>query len=193
MRRSTTTLWGVMILALAATNAWGHGIDLFARVEGTAIKGTMAYADGTPVANRPVRAFAPDGSVIQETTTDEAGHFTMPVTSPVRHRLVGEAGEGHRGLFTVSEAEVKLAFGEAGPQGGGTATATEGPTATAAIDQAALEAAIARQLGPLRDQLHAHDQRVRLRDVLGGIGYVFGLAGLYVLWKQRAKGSSTGR
>jgi nickel transport protein len=37
-------------------------------------------------------------------------------------------------------------------------------------------------LRPLREQHEAHDARVRLQDVLGGIGYIVGLAGLGLWW-----------
>lgn len=34
------------------------------------------------------------------------------------------------------------------------------------------------EVAALRDQLHEYEQRVRLRDILGGIGYIVGIAGL---------------
>lgn len=164
--------------------AGAHGVDLFARVEGSNLVGTMRFADGTPVSLRPVKAFAPDGSLLEETQTDEAGHFTLPVRELVRHRLVGEAGEGHRGLFTVSESEIRSAVstGEAAT-GAADAVAPMGDDAPVSLEM--VEAVVSRQLGPLRDQLHAHEKKVRLQDVLGGMGYIFGVLGLYVLVKQR--------
>lgn len=182
--RLTATILLILLVLGAARPAHAHGVDLFARVEGSNLVGSMAFADGTPVSHRPVKAFAPDGALLEETQTDEAGHFTLPIRAKVRHRLIGEAGEGHRGLYTVPETEIILVASEtdrsvvAGEESDG---AVEG----APISVQTLEAVVARQLGPLRDQLHAHEKKVRLQDAIGGIGYIFGVLGLYVLLKQR--------
>ena len=54
---------------------------------------------------------------------------------------------------------------------------------------AALELAVARQLRPLREELAVARSRASLRDVLGGIGYIIGLAGLALWWRTRGAGS----
>ena len=179
--------FSAFVLSSFLSTAWGHGVDLFARVEGTQLVGKVTFADGIPVKNAPVRAFAPDGSTMEEATTDESGAFTMPIRFNSRYRLVCEAGQGHRGLYTVPASEITETAVTRGDdeasispsQGGGAAISTGG------IDPVQLEALLARQLGPLRDQLHGYETQVRLRDVFGGIGYVFGLVGLYILVKKR--------
>jgi nickel transport protein len=47
--------------------------------------------------------------------------------------------------------------------------------------EAAIERAVARQIRPLREQLIAAEDRIRLQDILGGIGFIMGLTGL-ALW-----------
>jgi len=54
---------------------------------------------------------------------------------------------------------------------------------------AAMELAVARQLRPLRQELAAGRATASLRDVLGGIGYIIGLAGLALWWRARSGGS----
>ena len=54
---------------------------------------------------------------------------------------------------------------------------------------AAIELAVARQLRPLREELAAARSRASLRDVLGGIGYIIGLAGVALWWRTRGAGS----
>ena len=48
-----------------------------------------------------------------------------------------------------------------------------------------VEQAVARQLGPLRLELQQYADRVRLADLLGGIGFIFGLAGVALWWRSR--------
>jgi nickel transport protein len=50
-----------------------------------------------------------------------------------------------------------------------------------------VEQAVARQIRPLREALQAHEERVRMRDILGGIGYIVGLAGLALWWSSRRR------
>ena len=44
--------------------------------------------------------------------------------------------------------------------------------------EARIERAIARQIGPLREELANYDDKVRWHDVLGGLGYILGITGL---------------
>ena len=49
----------------------------------------------------------------------------------------------------------------------------------------AVEAAVARQIRPLREELLATRDALRLQDILGGLGYIFGLTGLALWWRSR--------
>ncbi|MEJ2456241.1 MAG: hypothetical protein P8103_19125 [Candidatus Thiodiazotropha sp.] len=55
------------------------------------------------------------------------------------------------------------------------------------VTEAALERAVARQIRPLREALQGYEEQVRLRDIIGGIGYIVGLAGLGLWWGRRRK------
>ncbi len=46
--------------------------------------------------------------------------------------------------------------------------------------------AVASQVRPLREQLNDYQDQVRFRDIVGGIGYIFGLAGI-TLWLRAAR------
>jgi hypothetical protein len=73
---------------------------------------------------------------------------------------------------------------------GGSAPVISGATFQSGPDpalEAAIERAVARQIGPLREQLLAAQERVLLRDVLGGLGYILGLTGLALWWTSRGR------
>jgi nickel transport protein len=53
--------------------------------------------------------------------------------------------------------------------------------------ESAIERAVARQIRPLREQLVAAEDRIRLQDILGGIGYIMGLTGLALWWASRRR------
>jgi len=41
-----------------------------------------------------------------------------------------------------------------------------------------IEKIVSKQLKPLREQLEAYQEKIFIHDVLGGIGYIFGVMGL---------------
>jgi nickel transport protein len=52
-----------------------------------------------------------------------------------------------------------------------------------------IETAVDRQVVPLRRQLDRFENTLRVRDVLGGIGYIFGIMGLlFFFLGRRSKG-----
>ena len=48
-----------------------------------------------------------------------------------------------------------------------------------------LEKAIAKQIKPLRREISALKEKSGLRDIIGGIGYIFGLLGLVAFLRER--------
>ncbi|WP_343867009.1 hypothetical protein [Caenispirillum bisanense] len=50
--------------------------------------------------------------------------------------------------------------------------------------------AVAREVNPLREQLEAYEEKVRLHDILGGLGWIAGLTGIafYILARRRSGG-----
>lgn len=52
---------------------------------------------------------------------------------------------------------------------------------------AAIEKAVAHQVRPLREAFAQSQARAQLQDILGGIGYILGIAGLGIWWTGRQK------
>lgn len=178
----------LMLCALAAGlypgAALAHNLRLFATVVGDAIEGTAYFTGGTKAQGADIKAIGPDGSVLGQTRSAGDGGFRLPVGGPVEHTLVADTGDSHRAQFTIRATEV-----------GGSPTATVPSTNPAnlsadrdiaqAIEQT-VDRALARQLAPLREQIDAYESKIRLHDILGGLGYIVGLAGLALWWTSRA-------
>jgi len=121
--------------------------------------------------------------------------------------------DGHRAEWRVAATESATSFAAARATGAevsaapGRAPATPAapasaadlvPTTTvvaAASDASSaelatlIERAVARQVRPLREELAQAQAQAQagLRDVLGGLGYIAGLAGLGLWWQQRRR------
>ena len=48
-----------------------------------------------------------------------------------------------------------------------------------------LEKTIAKQIKPLRKEIQALKEKSGIRDIIGGIGYIFGLLGVVALLRER--------
>ncbi len=163
--------------------AEAHRLELFARVEGRAIHGTASFHGGRPVAGATVEVRLVGGEVLASTVTDSEGRFAVPVDRQAPLEVVVFSRDGHA-------ARVRLAAAALPPEP--TAGATD---ATPRAQQEELAERVAklvseevcRQLVPLHDGLADLERRVAIRDVLGGLGYLLGLAGLaaYLLARRR--------
>ena len=66
-----------------------------------------------------------------------------------------------------------------------------GPEALQAMIDRSVEAAVARQIRPLLESYAAAEGRLRLNDIVGGIGMIVGLAGI-ALWLSARRGARAG-
>lgn len=189
-----------------------HKLHVYAEVEGTTIRGMAYFHGGTPAQEAKVEALGPDGRKLGETTTDAKGDFTLEAKHRCDVRLVVNAGGGHGGEFTVGADELPKslpAYGGQGPPKEKIPSPEETPaaetkpaagpasapaeTAPAAADEARLQKLIAEAVGdqvrPLERKLAEYQQKTRLSDVLGGIGYILGITGVlfYFLGARRKK------
>ena len=186
-----------LFACLFATAAHAHRMQVFASVEGGVVRGEAYYAPGGPVRGAKVEVHDPAGNVLFTLATDDTGAFSFTPAARTHHRIICESGDGHRETFTVFADELPETLPE--PEGAGTepvpaaAESTEpAPPPVAGADDAELpewvSRAVAREVRPLREALARYESRTRFRDILGGIGYVFGVAGVVLLLKTRRRG-----
>ena len=113
---------------------------------------------------------SPGGETFGETTTDAEGNFEYAGPHPAGTVVfVATAEDGHR-----AESELRNVAGSDAPA----------PRLVPA-DVSGMKS-YESQLTELHEAIDALENRLWLRDVVGGIGYIFGLAGLWALWKARA-------
>jgi nickel transport protein len=190
-----------LLAVLLPCAAQAHGLSVFARADGVVIEGMVYYQGMVPARAAHVTVFDPEGVLLNETLTDNQGRFTFQAARRVDHRIVADLKDGHRAEFSVPAAQLSAALPEVSPErspspGSLAAEGNEGVEAAAVASEAepaALEAmvdaAVARHVGPLREQIAAYEDKIRWHDVLGGIGYIIGLSGLACYFLGRRRGS----
>jgi nickel transport protein len=183
-----------MLLALPAP-ARAHQLHVFAQARGTMIVGHAFFASDIAARQVDVIARDPSGRELGRTKTDDDGNFTLAARVRVDYHFTVETPD-HAASCVLSAAELPDSL-PANPA----ASAEKPPTANAdiasrdsgaglksdpAVSDAGMEA-LQKQIEGLRRQIDQSEQRLRLRDILGGIGYILGLAGIAAYMKSRQK------
>ncbi|MGD8908438.1 MAG: hypothetical protein PVI92_03755 [Chromatiales bacterium] len=183
--RLTWILLGLLIsLPLSA-----HKLKVFAAAEGGKIVGRAYFVGGAGASGAVIHIIADDGRELARLEPDREGNFDYRIERPMTYRVVADSLDGHQASWTLRAEEFSASALDVGAM-----PAHEGPlpeldsTAVPNLSQITrVEQAVARQIRPLREALQAHEERVRMRDILGGIGYIVGLAGLALWWSSRRR------
>ena len=181
-------------LSLVATPVWSHKVNIFAYVEADSVRTESYFADGRKCVNVAVSLLDASGETLAAQQTNEEGMASLPVPAlPPQERsdlrVVLQASMGHRAEYVLSAGELWP-----GTISGRTADAqaAEDANRPTAVAGAALltQETMAQQLAPLvqavRD-LRREQERASVRDVIGGIGYILGLLGIYCYLRGRSR------
>ena len=180
----------VLFLALAST-AFGHKVYLFAWIEGDTVY-TESYLSGKKkVRGGLVKVFDPAGRKLLEGKTDEKGKFSFKIPRNTDLRIVLEATMGHKAEFFLKADDVS---GIEKSQATTSDRKSEVPSSSVVkvdIEQVKLlmEETLDSRLRPiLRTLATIQEERgPGLTEIIGGIGYIFGVMGLILYLKGRKK------
>ncbi len=185
MARSAPGIVLALLIALVPTPACAHKLNVFASAEGKTIRGKVYFSGGTPAQDVAVTALGPAGQPIAQAKTDQEGRFTIEARFHCDYRLLAETGDGHGGEFTLTASVLPNDLPP--PPGGDPKEAIESqrplvPPASAPSPSAAPVSsdqlqALRAEIVRLEEQLNAREDRLRLTDILGGIGYIAGITG----------------
>lgn len=148
------------------------------------IEGEIGLSNGTMApAGITVRMYNQAGEQLDETQTREGGVFQFITTQGGDLRFWANLSAGHVMDISLPADELPDQLSASNPS----AEPLAPPTESSATDQAALKhlvsRAVADQIRPLRKDLAAYKEAAKWHDVLGGIGYIFGLFGI-AAWVQ---------
>lgn len=209
-RFATFRLAVLALLALAAfpSPSLAHRVNLFAYVDNGKVVADCFYSKSSKVRQGTVVVTdLATGEELLRGTTDDAGAFSFPIPEAARAaghglKLTLVAGEGHQNETEISAEELGAAPAPAeavsapAPAAAPAVAAEPAPAPLAApaggLDEAALarivEQAVARQLAPVKQMLaQSRESGPGVTEIVGGIGYIFGLFGAAALWAGRRR------
>jgi nickel transport protein len=206
--------------------AEAHKLKAFATAEGPLVSGYAYFTPGGRAQLADVTITGPGDVEVLKTGVNGQGEFHFVAKQRVDYTITVDGGDSHIAKFMIHAADLPdslpapqdgkilpldpptataaatAAAADVAPdsQTGETATAAGSPAVANAIDPAALRAlireSVAREVNPLREQLDAFQESVGWRDVMGGLGYIFGLAGVayfFGTWRSNRRSEPASR
>jgi len=196
-------VWAVVlgVSFLLPSDACAHRVNIFAWVEGDTVLVECKYPDGREVHEGVIRVLDSGGKELLNGKTNAMGEFSFKIPQRDDLTIVLEAGMGHRADWLLSKQDLApageapkpepavpsqpVSENQAPPPVAKESALGAAPPPPAGIDQA-IEKALDKKLAPvLRMLAEMHEQKVQLRDVLGGIGYILGLVGVAAYFKRK--------
>ena len=174
---------------LCATSALAHRVNIFATWTGERIEGECYASDGDAVKGQTVVVHGPDGAELGRVTTNAEGGFVFAPPQCVTLRFLIDTADGHHAEFTVPATDM-ASGGAAAPQAAAQATEAA-PVAEATLPAAgdSVTGAVRKAVAPLERRIDKLETQIRFRDILGGIGYIWGVAGVVLYLRcRRPKG-----
>lgn len=179
IRPLLAALAALLILALPAE---AHRLKLFAQVTGDTIGGYGFYIGGGRPQGADLVVTTADGTEVGRLRTGDDGSFSFTPPTPGAYHLSLAGGDGHFAGLDISTDGAPTsqpAGSHPSAPAAGPADDLDGRIATA------VDAAVARQIRPLLEAYDAADGKVRFNDLLGGLGWIAGLFGLWALMRSR--------
>ena len=178
----------LLILTLAALPlpAMAHKVIFAVFKSGETIEGELGFSNGDMAPDARIEVFSDTGEVLGEAVTDADGFFLFTPTQPVRHVFKANLGAGHIAETDMSAEDVADILGVAAIASETSAAPSPVTANTGMVvaslspeERLAIAEAVRDEIRPLRREIAAYREKNDLQTVLGGIGYIMGLFGLY--------------
>ncbi|MFT5699430.1 MAG: nickel transport protein [Desulforhopalus sp.] len=172
-----------------------HKVRIFAWSEGDTIHTEAKFSGGKAAQNATVTVIEMStGTELLHGTTDKQGLFQFPVpkTDSAELDIVINSGDGHKNSWRY----------ELDPSPGKTTTLAKQNVAASTVDTepsksvtfseqqltTLMDNLLEAKLAPIRRQLaEQQEQTPSFQDIIGGIGYILGLAGIAAYMKSKKK------
>lgn len=203
----------LILMVLWLSPAWAHKVNIFAWVEGDTVYTESKFSGGKKVRHGKVFVYDEKGNLLLEGVTNEQGEFSFKIPGKTALSIELDATMGHANAWRISREEIQEALGETPEpeepvQEEQTAANTQGESAdntvmtppervpqpaavpgiTLADIEKTVEKALDSRLKPINRMLvESTDHKPTINDILGGIGYILGLAGVGAYFHYRSR------
>lgn len=199
-----------LLFSLAlTTSAFAHGLNVFAWLENDHILVQCDFGQNRPATGAAISVYDNvDKRELLQGRTDAQGRFAFRVPDVIREGhgllIVADAGQGHRGEWTMDAAELYSAaslaagFDQAAIQArqddsahihvqmAPAGSALNHPAPTAEQIRNVVQEALELKLAPIRQEIAMRSSSgPTFTEIIGGIGWIIGLIGIGMYFKAR--------
>jgi nickel transport protein len=182
-------LFTLLVVAGSSSSALAHKATIFAWVEGDTIVTESKFSGGRRAVNSPVHVYDGKGREILNGKTDEKGEFSFKLPEITDLKIVLEAGMGHRAEWRIPEAELRGDV-DVPPESGEIQEPPPEGSALLSREEVKqiVEDSLDTKLRPITRRLAEMEEKgPSVTEILGGIGYIFGLMGVALYFKSRGR------
>ena len=180
------------LLLTRSPSVHAHKVYLYAWIEGDRVHTESYFSGGKKVRTGLIKVFDLSGNKILEGKTDEKGEFSFKITEKRGLRIVLDAAMGHRAEYILEVNEKpEAAVGSDKTSKNKESRIIQSPVFQVDTEHIKLlvEDVIDSRLKPIIKTLTKiqEDRGPGLTEIIGGIGYIFGLMGIILYIKSRKK------
>ena len=200
-KRHNGTIY-LLILFFAATliistnlPAFAHKVTIFAWVEGDTVFTESKFSGGKKTIGAQVLVFDRDGKQLLEGKTDSNGKFSFKIPKRTDLRIVLNAAMGHKAEWRIPESEIRETGGILEKKGTNHSPQPLNVGLSKEEIKELIEDTLDQKLRPIvRMMTESQSKGPSVTEIVGGIGYIFGLMGVALYFKGRkAKRSEESR
>ncbi|TDO92173.1 nickel transport protein [Halanaerobium saccharolyticum] len=170
------------VLLFSTSAVLAHGVHLDAYVEGDKIIAEASFSGGAAIKNSEINIYDEHGHLLNTSQTDENGiaEFKIPVLEDLR--LVLNDNLGHQAQYIIERSKLPAEFQSSDPESKRGAANVVSEEQLRKIVREELN----KKLAPINHNLvKLANSGPGMTEIIGGIGYIFGLMGLYFYFKKR--------
>jgi len=198
----------IIFVILFDMPAFAHKVTIFAWVEGDTVYTRSKLSKGKRVKNSSVIVFDSDGNKLLEGKTDEKGEFSFKIPKKTALKVVLKASMGHMAEWTIPVEEINPedVSNNSKPESDlkdSYETSSRSQTINSGTDLSVLseshgiskqeikkliDESLDRKLLPVMNMLtDLYRGGPGQTEIIGGIGYIFGLVGVAMYFTSRRK------
>ncbi len=175
---------------MPASVVFAHKANIFAYIEGDTVYTESYFLDGTKMKGGIVEVYGGQGIKLLEGKTDEKGEFNFKPPKKDDLEIVLIASLGHKNSYILSADELVGIIASEKPQEPESIESEVKGVMQVDLEEIKriIDSSLDEKLKPIMKQLtKAQQKEVSFTEVVGGVGYIFGIVGIILYFASRKK------
>ncbi|MBL7130998.1 MAG: hypothetical protein ISS45_06330 [Candidatus Omnitrophica bacterium] len=179
-----------LLMIIAPSSAFAHKVNIFAYAEGDTVYTESYFPDGRKVEDGLIEVYDSQGNKLLEGKTNKDGQFNFVLPKRDDLKIVLIASMGHKNSYTLSAGELPdIAITQKSKEVESKKSELK-ETAQVDLEQIRkiIDDSLDKKLKPITKLLiKSRQKEVSFTEVIGGIGYIFGIMGVIFYFLSKRK------